>query len=154
MTTEPQSPLKVGVIGMGRFGRLHSLTLQGLAEAELVGIVARRQESLDAVTADLPGIPGWLNLQQAIEESGADAWVVACTTASHVVVSRALLEAGKTVLLEKPVANSLADALSLGFGRVQFTPDLMPADITGTEVLEEDRTTGKRANRAILPVSP
>ena len=110
---EPQSPVKVGVVGMGRFGRLHSLTLQSLAEAELVGIVARRQESLDDVAADLPGIPGWLNLQQAIEESGADAWVVACTTADHVGVTKALLEAGKTVLLEKPVANSLPEALSL-----------------------------------------
>jgi MoxR-like ATPase len=40
---------------------------------------------------------------------------------------------------------SLGRAMDLNFRRVQFTPDLMPADITGTEVLEEDRTTGKRA---------
>jgi MoxR-like ATPase len=40
---------------------------------------------------------------------------------------------------------SLGKAMDLNFRRVQFTPDLMPADITGTEVLEEDRTTGKRA---------
>ncbi len=40
---------------------------------------------------------------------------------------------------------SLGRAMDLDFRRVQFTPDLMPADITGTEVLEEDRTTGKRA---------
>jgi len=45
----------------------------------------------------------------------------------------------KTLLI-----SSLGRALDLRFRRVQFTPDLMPADITGTEVLEEDRTTGTR----------
>jgi MoxR-like ATPase len=39
---------------------------------------------------------------------------------------------------------TLADSLSLSFSRVQFTPDLMPSDITGFEVLQEDKTTGQR----------
>ena len=39
---------------------------------------------------------------------------------------------------------TLADSLSLSFSRVQFTPDLMPSDITGTEGLQEDKTTGQR----------
>jgi MoxR-like ATPase len=39
---------------------------------------------------------------------------------------------------------TLADSLSLSFSRVQFTPDLMPSDITGTEVLQEDKSTGQR----------
>ena len=39
---------------------------------------------------------------------------------------------------------TLADALSLDFSRIQFTPDLMPSDITGTEVIQEDRTSGSR----------
>ncbi|HEV3078340.1 MAG TPA: AAA family ATPase [Gemmataceae bacterium] len=39
---------------------------------------------------------------------------------------------------------TLADALNLSFSRVQFTPDLMPSDITGTEVLQEDKATGQR----------
>jgi MoxR-like ATPase len=42
---------------------------------------------------------------------------------------------------------TLADALQLTFSRIQFTPDLMPADITGTEVIQEDRATGARAFR-------
>jgi MoxR-like ATPase len=42
---------------------------------------------------------------------------------------------------------TLADALDLEFRRIQFTPDLMPGDITGTEVIEEDHTTGRRATR-------
>ncbi len=40
---------------------------------------------------------------------------------------------------------TLADSLSLSFSRIQFTPDLMPSDITGTEVLQEDKATGQRA---------
>src|SRR6476661_1920301 len=40
--------------------------------------------------------------------------------------------------------STLAKCLSLDFSRIQFTPDLMPADITGTEVIEENRSTGAR----------
>ncbi|MEM1349697.1 MAG: MoxR family ATPase [Myxococcota bacterium] len=39
---------------------------------------------------------------------------------------------------------TLAEVLSLDFNRIQFTPDLMPADITGTDILEEDHSTGRR----------
>jgi MoxR-like ATPase len=45
----------------------------------------------------------------------------------------------KTLLIQ-----TLSEALDLVFSRVQFTPDLMPSDITGTELLEEDHATGKR----------
>jgi MoxR-like ATPase len=39
---------------------------------------------------------------------------------------------------------TLAESMNLSFSRIQFTPDLMPSDITGTEVLQEDRATGQR----------
>lgn len=113
MTQKSFAPVKVGVIGLGRFGRLHALTLGRLAEAELVALVARRQASLDALSSELPGVPGWTSLEQALAESTAEAWVVACTTAEHVPVVRMLLEAGKTVLLEKPITDNLQEARSL-----------------------------------------
>ena len=47
---------------------------------------------------------------------------------------------GKTLLVR-----SLGQALDLGFRRIQFTPDLMPSDILGTEILEEDHGTGRRS---------
>jgi len=50
----------------------------------------------------------------------------------------------KTLLIQ-----TLADVLALSFGRIQFTPDLMPSDITGTDVLEEDRATGRRVFRFV-----
>src|SRR6202142_1052654 len=39
---------------------------------------------------------------------------------------------------------TLADAMDLSFSRIQFTPDLMPSDITGTDILQDDPTTGQR----------
>ena len=45
----------------------------------------------------------------------------------------------KTLLIK-----TLADAMDLSFNRIQFTPDLMPSDITGTEIIEEEHGTGKR----------
>ncbi|MET0214380.1 MAG: MoxR family ATPase [Vicinamibacterales bacterium] len=50
----------------------------------------------------------------------------------------------KTLLIKK-----LAEAVDLRFNRIQFTPDLMPSDILGAEVIEEDRATGKRIIRFI-----
>ena len=47
------------------------------------------------------------------------------------------------------MVRTLADTLNLSFNRIQFTPDLMPADITGTDVIQEDRTTGLREFRFI-----
>ncbi len=107
------APVKIGVVGLGRFGCLHALTLAGLAEAELVGVVARRQASLDNIQRELSEVPGWLDLNRAIAESEAEAWVVACSTAEHVSVTQTLLRAGKTVLLEKPVSAVLSEAESL-----------------------------------------
>lgn len=45
--------------------------------------------------------------------------------------------------------STLADCLDLGFARVQFTPDLMPSDLTGTEIIQEDRGTGAREMRFV-----
>ncbi len=57
-----------------------------------------------------------------------------------------LLE-GVPGLAKTLMISTLAKSLDLSFSRIQFTPDLMPADITGTEVLEEDRATGGRQLR-------
>jgi len=62
----------------------------------------------------------------------------------------ALLARGHGLLVGVPglaktlLISTLAQILDLKFSRIQFTPDLMPSDITGTEIIEEDRSTGKR----------
>ena len=47
------------------------------------------------------------------------------------------------------MVQTLSETLDLGFARIQFTPDLMPSDITGTEIIEEDLATGKRGFRFV-----
>ncbi len=67
----------------------------------------------------------------------------------------AILSKGHALLVGVPglaktlMVSTLAEALDLKFSRIQFTPDLMPGDITGTEIIEEDLTTGKRAFRFV-----
>ena len=62
-----------------------------------------------------------------------------------------LFVGGHTIITGVPglaktlLVRTLSGVLDLSFKRIQFTPDLMPADITGTEIIEEDRTTGHRA---------
>jgi len=70
----------------------------------------------------------------------------------HVIESLlvALFSRGHTLIVGVPglaktlLIATLAEILDLAFNRIQFTPDLMPSDITGTEILEEDHSTGKR----------
>jgi MoxR-like ATPase len=60
-----------------------------------------------------------------------------------------VLLVGVPGLAKTLLVSSLARLLDLRFSRIQFTPDLMPSDITGTDVMEEDSATGKRAIRFI-----
>lgn len=71
----------------------------------------------------------------------------------HLLIS--LLSQGHCLLIGVPglaktmLIKTLADVLDLSFSRVQFTPDLMPSDITGTEIIEEDISSGKRNFRFV-----
>jgi MoxR-like ATPase len=76
----------------------------------------------------------------------------------HQVIDRVIMCLfcrGHALLLGVPglaktlLVSTIADAMRLAFHRIQFTPDLMPSDITGTELIEEDRTTGKRNLRFV-----
>ena len=70
--------------------------------------------------------------------------VLACLFAGGHCLLRGVPGLAKTLLIR-----TLADAVSLKFSRIQFTPDLMPSDILGTDVIEEDVTTGRREVRFI-----
>jgi len=75
---------------------------------------------------------------QVIEEM-----LIALFAGGHV-----LLE-GVPGLAKTLLISSLARVMDLSFGRIQFTPDLMPADITGSEILEEDQASGRREFRFV-----
>ncbi len=67
----------------------------------------------------------------------------------------AILSGGHSLLVGVPglaktlIVRTLADTLGLSFNRVQFTPDLMPSDITGTDVIQENKTSGEREFRFV-----
>ncbi|HET9532447.1 MAG TPA: MoxR family ATPase [Blastocatellia bacterium] len=69
--------------------------------------------------------------------------LVSFLAAGHLIIE------GVPGLAKTLIIRSLADATDLQFKRIQFTPDLMPSDIIGTEVIEEDLSTGKRVTRFI-----
>jgi len=76
----------------------------------------------------------------------------------HSVIDQVLISlfcSGHSLIVGVPglaktmLVNTLAQIVNLSFNRIQFTPDLMPSDITGTEVIEEDLSTGKRIFRFV-----
>lgn len=69
--------------------------------------------------------------------------MIAVACGGHCIL-RGVPGLAKTLLVK-----TLARSLHLRFNRIQFTPDLMPSDITGTDIIEEDRTTGHREARFI-----
>jgi MoxR-like ATPase len=70
-----------------------------------------------------------------------DQLMTALFAGGHVILE------GVPGLAKTLMISTLAQCLALSFRRIQFTPDLMPSDITGTEVIQEDRATGQRAFR-------
>ncbi len=70
--------------------------------------------------------------------------VMVCLLAKGHVLLVGVPGLAKTLLIR-----TLADALDLKYSRIQFTPDLMPSDITGTEIIEEDLTSGRRSFRFV-----
>lgn len=101
---------------------------------------------------------------QAVERLGAAYKKVTAELGKVIVGQQSVIEellvamfaGGHCLLVGVPglaktlMIRTLADALDLSFNRIQFTPDLMPADITGTEVIQEDKLTGTR-NFKFLP---
>jgi MoxR-like ATPase len=72
-----------------------------------------------------------------------DEMLMAIFCRGHVVV------VGVPGLAKTLLISTIARTLSLGFSRIQFTPDLMPSDITGTEVIQEDKSTGQRGMKFV-----
>lgn len=96
--------------------------------------VQRLNEAYRQITAELDKVI--VGQQQVTEEL-----LVALFARGHCLL------VGVPGLAKTLMIHSLADALSLEFSRIQFTPDLMPSDITGTEVIQEDKATGHRELR-------
>jgi MoxR-like ATPase len=93
--------------------------------------VARLREARDRVVSEIQKII--VGQAQVIDEM-----MIAIFARGHCMLE------GVPGLAKTLLVSSLAQTLSLTFKRIQFTPDLMPSDITGTEILQDDPETGKR----------
>lgn len=106
-------PVRVVVVGVGNFGRLHARTLEGLAEAELAGVVDTNPRAVESLRRDFAKLRSWRNIEEALEESNAEAFIVATQTNSHIDLAEKILRKGRTVLVEKPLAEDCASARRL-----------------------------------------
>ena len=117
---------------------------------------------MSSVSPPLPQAPAGDDVALLRELAGArgalSSQIARRVVGQHEVVDHlltALLAGGHALLVGVPglaktlLVQTVAQALDLQFSRVQFTPDLMPSDITGTEILEEDHATGRRVFRFV-----
>ncbi|NGN69124.1 Gfo/Idh/MocA family oxidoreductase [Streptomyces sp. A7024] len=111
----PRSPLRLIVVGSGRMGRAWLRAVTDAPETELVGIVDLDAEAARQAAADLgrPDLPTAAALPALAERTGAQAVVNVTTPVAHHPVTTEALFAGLPVLGEKPIADTLARALSL-----------------------------------------
>ena len=98
-----------------------------LSEADANRLHEARQRIIDELGKIIVG------QEQVIDE------IMICLFSRGHVMLEGVPGLAKTLMI-----STLAETLDLSFSRIQFTPDLMPADVTGTEIIEEDRTTGHR----------
>ena len=103
---------------------------QDIQSADLE-LVEKAHESRDKILGQIRRVI--IGQEELIEEV-----LVALFAGGHVLM------VGVPGLAKTLLVRTLAKTLSVDFNRIQFTPDMMPSDITGTEVLEEDHTTGRK----------
>src|SRR5205823_4037681 len=127
----------------------HQLT--GVSMSEQIGLVPPQATDLGA--EEMAAVE---KLQRAYHNMKAELGKV--IVGQEVVIEELLIALfckGHALLVGVPglaktlLISTLSKTLGLSFNRIQFTPDLMPSDITGTEVIEEDKTTGGRAMRFV-----
>lgn len=130
-------------------------------EQDLIPLAAKasRPSRTKSATAEAVSRQSLSSDQLSVIESLRDSFHDVTTQLSTVIVGQqavieevliSIFSRGNVLLTGVPglaktlLIDSISKVLDLDFRRIQFTPDLMPADITGTEVLQEDRTTGTR----------
>lgn len=100
-------PVKIAVVGVGHLGQHHARLLAGMPGVELVGVVDTRPGRAQEVAARV-GTQAFVDASDV--RSRVDAVSIAVPTESHVEVALPFVERGAAVLVEKPLASSLADA--------------------------------------------
>jgi MoxR-like ATPase len=106
-------------------------------------ITAEAQAAIDQVRSAYTRLTDEVHKVIVGQDQVVDQILVSILCRGHALV------VGVPGLAKTLLISTVARSLSLGFSRVQFTPDLMPSDITGTEVIEEDKSSGARQLRFV-----
>jgi MoxR-like ATPase len=110
---------------------MNDVVPQNLAGEEARDLVVRFRDRLAAIRREV-------NKIIVGQDEVVDHLLLTMLVGGHCLIT-GMPGTAKTLLVR-----TLADALGLSFKRIQFTPDLMPTDVTGTDIIEEDPTTGRR----------
>jgi MoxR-like ATPase len=110
---------------------MNDVVPQNLAGEEARDLVVRFRDRLGAIRREV-------NKIIVGQDEVVDHLLLTMLVGGHCLIT-GMPGTAKTLLVR-----TLADALGLSFKRIQFTPDLMPTDVTGTDIIEEDPTTGRR----------
>ena len=110
--------------------------VKSLSEEEVAAAIDRLHEQYTALRQQLGGVI--VGMEEVSEQL-----LIGLLCRGHCMLQ------GMPGLAKTLLVSTIASLLDLEFRRIQFTPDLMPGDITGTEILEEDHTTGKRVFRFV-----
>src|SRR5215813_11219336 len=105
--------------------------------------IVREDELLDKLVAAREQVLSEVRKVIVGQDEVIDQTLISLFVGGHSLVT------GAPGLAKTLLIRTLANVLELSFKRIQFTPDLMPSDITGTDIIEEDRTTGGRKFRFV-----
>lgn len=103
------SVMQVGLVGYGAWGRLHARSIGSIQGARLTAVAARSQNSVDLARKENPDISGYTDYRDLIRNPDVDIVDVVVPTHLHTKIAVSALEAGKHVILEKPMAATVAD---------------------------------------------
>ena len=104
---------KIAVVGLGYWGPNHVRNLHELPGAEVAAICDLRPEALAAIARRYPAVPLTTELDHVLADADVDGIVIATPIGTHYPIAKRALEAGKHVLVEKPLAASSEEALGL-----------------------------------------
>lgn len=125
---ESRGPVRVVVVGAGVMGRTHARAVKASCLATLCGVVDRDETVAKAVAQGL-GTTGYTDLRQAIDEAGPAAVVIATPDPTHRAVAEIALESRLHLLIEKPLATSVADAEAIVAGATEQQVRLLPGHL-------------------------
>ncbi len=101
--------MQVGLVGYGAWGRLHAKSIGEIADARLAAVASHSRESVELAQRENPGIAGYTDYRKLIEDPAVEIVDVVVPTHLHTEIAVAALEAGKPVILEKPMAPTVSD---------------------------------------------